>query len=412
MPAKPHHHVHLPGGAMLLIEASDTVASAAIDVLIPSGSAGDLHDGHAAMLCEYLFRGAGDLDSRSHSDALDRLGVQRHASVGTHHLRLTTTMLGRRMNDALPLLIDMIRRPRMPEGEIDAVRSLCLQSLHGLEDDPQHLVMLHVREHHLPPPFNRTGYGLEDVISAATIDDLRGSWSARCRPSGTIISVAGAVDVNELTARFSGALDGWSGEVDEPVATGEAPRGAHHVEHDSAQSHLAMAWDAPTARDEHSMLERLSVHVLGGSSSGRLFTEVRQKRSLCYSVGASYRAGRDRGRVTFYAGTTPERAQETLDVSLHEIRRLQAGVTDDEFRRAVVGLKSSLVMAGESTPARAAALASDWFRFGQTRTLADVAAEVDAITHDQLNAYLGQRDIGAITMVDLGPAPLSITAAV
>ena len=108
-------------------------------------------------------------------------------------------------------------------------------------------------------------------------------------------------------------------------------------------------------------------------------------------MGASYRAGKDTGMLTLYAGTTPERAQQTLDVCLEQIACMREGVSVEEFKRAVVGLKSAQVMQGESTPSRAAALVYDQFRVGQARTLEEVAAEVDAITLDQLNAHLKQR---------------------
>jgi predicted Zn-dependent peptidase len=128
------------------------------------------------------------------------------------------------------------------------------------------------------------------------------------------------------------------------------------------------------------------------------------RRSLCYSVGASYRAGRDTGHVSLYAGTTPERAQETLDVSLGEIERLRRGVTAEEFKRAVVGLKAYQIMQGESTMARAGALVYDQFRIGRARTLEEVSAQIDAVTIERLNQYLaaGRRTHGA----SMGPAPL------
>ena len=175
--------------------------------------------------------------------------------------------------------------------------------------------------------------------------------------------------------------------------------------------HIGMAWEAPREADETSMLERLAIGVLSGGTSARLFTEVRQKRSLCYSVNASYSAGRDTGAVMLYAGTTPQRAQETLDVCATEVQRLQEGVTSDEFARATTGLKSRLVMQGESTLARAAAISSDHFRIGRARTLDERARIIDAITHDQLNDYLRRREFGTCTVASIGSVEPAVPAA-
>jgi predicted Zn-dependent peptidase len=400
--------IQLECGMPLVVEPIASVASAAINWVLPVGSATDPvdGDGYASLLSEMIQRGAGGLSSREHSDALDLLGVQRGTDVQTHHMRIEATMLGARVLEALPLIIAMARQPMFPPEALDPARSLCLQSLQSLDDEPQQKVVLRVRERHYPPPFNRHGYGQTSVLTSATLEQLRDSWQARCKPRESIMGVAGAVNPHALAARLNELLREWTGSAAPPAVIAPASRGYEHLEQPTAQVHIGLAYEAPAEREESSMIERLATGVLSGSTSGRLFTEVRQKRSLCYSVGASYRAGRDNGMVSLYAGTTPERAQETLDVCCDEIRRLKAGVTQAEFHRAVIGLKSHMVMQGESTPARAGALVYDQFRLGRARTLEEVAAQVDAISIEQLNEYVAGRDFGEFTVVSIGPAAL------
>ncbi|MCZ6492483.1 MAG: insulinase family protein, partial [Planctomycetota bacterium] len=187
-------------------------------------------------------------------------------------------------------------------------------------------------------------------------------------------------------------------------------RGRAYIKQDTAQVHIGLGYDAPREADPRSMLERLAVGVLSGGTSARLFTEVRQKRSLCYSVGASFHAGRDSGLVALYVGTTPERADETLEVCLAEIERLQQGVREEELKRAVAGLKSHLIMRGESTPARAVAIGHDQFRLGRARSLDELAREVDAVTIDQLNAYLQSRVFGEFTVASIGKVEVAVPA--
>ena len=88
--------------------------------------------------------------------------------------------------------------------------------------------------------------------------------------------------------------------------------------------------------------------------SSRLFTEVREKRGLCYAVYATCHSLRDRGSVLCYAGTSTERAQETLDVLLAELRRLGDGIQADELQRLKARIKSTLIMQQESSAARVA----------------------------------------------------------
>ena len=404
----------LSNGVTLIAEPLDSVASIALSWLLPVGSATDTDatDGYATMLSELLFRGAGDLDSRAHSDALDRLGVQRSSNVRAYHLGLGTTFLADRLGDALPLITSMITAPRLADDAVDPVRSLALQTLESLEDDPQHQVSLLLRSRFRAAPFNRHGYGRAEVLEGATGEDLRGAWQSRAVPGGTILSAAGCFDVDVLAAQLESLLEGWGGASVEPVETEEAEGGYAFHQQDTAQVHLAFACPAPNAASEDRGLEQLALAVLSGSTSGRLFTEVRQKRSLCYSVSASYRAGRDDGIVMGYAGTTPQRAQETLDVCFAEFERMQSGATLEEFERARIGLKTRIVMSGESTVARAGRLGGEVFALGRARTLDEILAGIDAISLDELNAYLARRSFGPFTVASIGPEPLQVPTTV
>jgi predicted Zn-dependent peptidase len=396
-------------GLTLVAERIPAVASVAVAWLLPAGSATDPDDadGLAAMLCEAIFRGAGGMSSREIAGALHRLGVQRAGHVSTHHLHVEATLLGRRLEEAMPLLSAIVREPALDDADLGPVRELCLQSLAALDDDPPSLATLRLRERHLPAPFGRHGYGTRDVLERVTMEEVRAAWRRRFTPAGSILAIAGACDPPRIARQLETLLDGWEGAAPEVAETAPPPRGYADFAHETAQVHIALAYDAPAEPDRTSMLERLATTALGGSTSGRLFTEVRQKRSLCYSVSATYRALRDRGFVSLYAGTTTQRAQETLDVCMAEIERLREGLAADEFARAATSLKSSLVMQGESTPARANALASDHFRRGRARSLDEVAAAVDAVTLDAVNAYLAARDAGPFTVVTVGSAELT-----
>ena len=148
--------------------------------------------------------------------------------------------------------------------------------------------------------------------------------------------------------------------------------------------------------------------------SSRLFTEVREKRGLCYSVGASLSGlkagpGPDapaEGRLFLHAGTTADRAQQTLDVLLSELDRLTDGVTGDELTRCVARAKSGLVMSQESTARRASGLARDWHHLGRVQPLADTLDAVNALTAESINEYLATRPADPGTALTLGPAGL------
>ncbi len=395
----------------LVVESMPGVRSGALSWLAPAGTASEPEgrDGIAAMWAELLLRGAGARASRELADTLDRLGVVRSTEVGAYHLRLAATTVGARLGDAIPVLVDMIRRPRFDPDAIEPTRDLALQALESLKDDPHERAAIAARARHFPTPFHRSSHGSVEGLRAATRDDLVRGWAERARPVGSILAVAGDADADALARLLDAELRGWAGAGAAPVPRGSPARGYAHEQDETNQVQILVLHDAPPEPHADSMLEKVVASVLSGGMAGRLFTEVREKRGLCYGVHAAYSSGKEFGAVVADVGTTPDRAQESLDVLLAELRRINGpdGVTREEFDRAVVGMKSRLVFSGESTAARASALAHDMHRIGRARGLEELEAEIGRVTLERVNAYLAKRSLGRLTIQTLGPKALT-----
>ena len=183
-----------------------------------------------------------------------------------------------------------------------------------------------------------------------------------------------------------------------------------HIVRETQQIQIALAYPAATVASPDYYRARAAVAILGGYSSARLFTEVREKRGLCYSVYAAYEGQLDRAAMICYAGTSTDRAQETLDVMLGEIERLgRDGVALDELETMRAGLKSSLIMAQESSMSRSGALASDWFFLGRVRPIEEIAAELDGLVPEAVSEYAALfQNRRELTILTLGPTALSL----
>jgi predicted Zn-dependent peptidase len=114
--------------------------------------------------------------------------------------------------------------------------------------------------------------------------------------------------------------------------------------------------------------------------------------------------------VLCYAGTTAQRAQETLDVTLEQLRLLEQGIEPGELARLKTRVKSSLVMQQESSSARSSALARDWYYLGRVRTLDEVERKVEELTCESINRYLAENPPRDFTIVTLGQQALQIAA--
>jgi predicted Zn-dependent peptidase len=403
-----HQHTY-PSGLVLVAETMPSVRSAAFALLLPAGAAYEPADrgGTATMLAEWITRGAGELDSRALVSALDNLGINHGESAQTLHTSIAAATLGRNLIPALELFADVVLRPHFDDDEIEPIRALALQNLRSLEDDPGTKVIYELRKRHFPDPWGRPAPGTTEGVSALTPDDLRAFFDRGYRPNGAILGVAGAIDWPSLRDAVGRLFDTWQPRPEPPVREQSTGPSRDHIVRETQQIQIALAYPSATVATPDYYRARAAAAILGGYSSARLFTEVREKRALCYSVYASYESQRDRAAVLCYAGTSVDRAQETLDVTLAEIERLaRSGVEAEELETMRAGLKSSLIMQQESSMSRSGALASDWFYLGRVRSLDEISAALDALTYESVSAYAAGQDLGAMTILTLGPNAL------
>jgi predicted Zn-dependent peptidase len=403
------HHT-FPNGLTLLAERMEHVRSAALNFLVPAGCVYDppRQPGVASILAEMITRGAGQRDSRELALALDNLGLDRDEGVGSMHVRFWGATLAQNLPAALDIYADILRRPHLPEEEIDHVRALALQELQALEDEPKAKVMVELRRRHFPPPLGNDRRGTRESLERTNGAMVRQQYRRTFGPHGTILSVAGNIEWKPLKDQVERLFGDWTGNEIPSFHVGKNPPGRGHLAKDTMQTQIAIAYPSVPFGHPDYYAAQGAVHVLSGGMSARLFTEVREKRGLCYAVWASYLTFKDRACILCYAGTTNERAQETLEVTLEEVLRLKEGITRDEIDRLQAGLKSSLIMQEESTSARAGALASDWYYLGRVRSLEEIQAAVNGLTPKKIVAHLNRYPPRDFTIVTLGPKPLRL----
>lgn len=410
MPEQIIHTHPLPNGLTVVIEPMLDVQSAAFCFLIPGGSAFDPagHGGTAAALTDWITRGAGDLDSRDLSNALDNLGVQRNESTGLNHIAFTAATLGENVPAALALYADIIRRPQLPEEEFEGAIAGIEQSLRAIEDEPQRKLMIELRRRCYDAPWGLPTEGSLEELPRLTAKSVRAHGDRCLRPNGAILGIAGQVDVPRTLDLVAQLFCDWKTKSEPSMVTG--PRGERigHIAHDSTQMHIGIGYDAIEYSHPDYYKAWAAVGVLSGGMSARLFTEVRERRGLCYSVSASLNSLLHEGRVLCYAGTTVERAQETFDVTLHELQRLGDGIESHELERCKARAKSSLIMQQESTTSRATSIARDWHFLKRIQTLDDIRRDIDSLTVAGVLDYVHQHPARDFTVLTIGPNPLKM----
>jgi predicted Zn-dependent peptidase len=408
-------HVHtLPNGMTLVVEPMSWLESAAFTLLVPAGSARENSQllGLSSLTCEMVERGSGDRDSRQFVEDLELLGVDYSSAVSNAHASFSGAMPAENLSAALQIFADAVRLPHLPEDELEESRLGCLQEVRAIEDNPAQKVMIELRQRRYGDPFGRSSHGTEETLRRIQYADVRHFFQANYIPDQAIISVAGKVDWPRVRDCVEMLFSDWSKQP-VPSIVEVQPTGKYfHILHESSQTHIGVTYPSVPYPHPEYFQARGAVGVLSDGMSSRLFTEVREKRGLCYTVFASCHSLKDRGSVLCYAGTTTERAQETLDVMVAELIRLVQGVEPDELDRLKARIKSSLIMQQESSTSRSGSIASDWYFLGRVRTLEELGAIIDGLTCDSINRYLAANPPRDFRVVTLGERELEIPSAI
>jgi predicted Zn-dependent peptidase len=404
-----HSHQY-SNGLVLIAEPMPGLQSAAFAFLVPSGSAHDPPErsGLGGFTCEMALRGAGKRDSRQFIFDLDNLGVERSESVTAAHTTYNGATLAENLPAALAIYADVLRNAHLPDEQMEASRLGMLQELQAVEDEPAQKVMLELRRRHYPLPWGRPSQGERQSLESIALAEIQSHYRRRYRPDGTILGVAGRIEWESLKELVGKLLGDWSSGEDGAIVEQYVAVPYEHLPYESNQTQIGIAYPSVPYNHPDYFQAWGAVGVLSGGMSARLFTEVRERRGLCYSVYASYHSLKHRGGVFCYAGTGADRAQETLDVTLAELVRMKKGIEEHELDRLKARIKSALVMQQESSSGRSSSLAFDWYHLGRSRTLEEVERLIDGLTSATINDYLAKNPPNNFTVVTLGPKALEM----
>jgi predicted Zn-dependent peptidase len=402
-------HWQLGNGLTVLAESMPHLRSAAIGLLVPAGYQHDPAPllGLANLTCELAQRGAGQRDSRELLEAMDDLGLERTSTVGTYHTAFSGAMPHEALSEVLQLYADIVQRPHLPADQLDEVQQLALQELRAAEDEPSTRLMQRLRLAHYGDPLGRSAQGTQPGVESTQVGDIQSFVERLYQPRGAILALAGKIDLPALRQQIDQLFGRWEGQVVPSIEPRLGTPGYQHLEQASQQVHIGVSLPAVPVRDPEFLRLRGAVGVLSDGATSRLFQRIREDRGLCYTVYASCHSLRDRGGVFCYAGTSSERAQETLDLLLQELHRFGEGLEQGELDRLKVRLQSSLIMEQESCLARAGAMASDWFHLGRIRPLDEIQDLVDGLTEESILSHWLANPPRDLRIVTVGPQPLN-----
>lgn len=388
----------LPSGARVLIREEPAVPLFAMRAAFLGGLRYErsADNGLTLLLGRMLTRGTPTRDAEAISRRIDGLAGSLHGNAGRNSVGMRGEFLSKHFPAAFELFADCLLHPSFPEGEFERERALQLQDVLTRDDKPSGVAFeLFAKTLFHTHPYRMSTLGERQTLEALHPDALRDYHQRYCDPSQLVLSVVGDVRADEVLARAHEAFGRSLGHAAVPPTVPDelppsTPREAMRTLA-KAQSHLVFGFRGATLSDPwRHALEVLST-ILSGQG-GRLFLELRDKRSMAYSVSSVNMEGLEPGYFAVYMGTSPEKVSAALAGIREQLERIRdEAVAPAELARAQQHLIGTHEIGLQRNGARAGLLALDaLYGLGQenflhfaerisTVTVADVQAAAQRV---------------------------------
>ena len=408
----------LRSGVRILSERVPGARSATIGYWVAVGSRDEASGtfGSTHFLEHLLFKGTATRSALDIAVSFDSVGGEHNASTAKEYTCYYAKVRDRDLPMAVEVIADMLTSSLIDAQEFENERGVILEELAMADDDPADVASERFYEAVFGEhPLGRPIGGSAATIKAATRDAVFSHYRANYRAQDLVITVAGALDHDELVAGVERALvaAGWDLSAEaQPVERREAldtpiVRGSPLVlvHRPIEQANILMGMTGLPAADPRRSTLAVLNSVLGGGMSSRLFQEVREKRGLAYSVYSFSPSYSDSGLMGLYAGCSPAKAGEVAELMLAEFRRLAAdGVSAEELSRACGQLSGASALALEDSDTRMSRLGRSEITLGEfadldealRRMLLVTASDVQELAQDLVTRPLAVAAVGAV----------------
>jgi predicted Zn-dependent peptidase len=383
----------LDSGVRVVTEEVPSVRSVALGLWVRTGSRNETpaQAGVSHLLEHLLFKGTQRYSAIEISERFDGLGAAVNAATGKETTHLHARFLDEHTEEVFDLLAEMLLAPTYPD--IDSERQVVLEEIAMYDDEPQDRVHDVLAEAVFGShPLGRRVLGEPEVIASVPVPEIEDYRSSRYTAPRIVVGAAGHLDhdriVEMATRLVNPPADDGGGVV---AADLEGDSRLCFLSKETEQYHICFG--APGLRRDDERRYSLAVldAIFGGSTSSRLFREVREKRGLAYSVGSYNEQYTDSGLVATYVGTREDNVEEACAIIGAELDRLRTEpVSDEELARAKENVKGRLVLSSESTAARMTRISRATLFDLPIDSLDEMLAKVDAVEVDDLTGLAAE----------------------
>jgi predicted Zn-dependent peptidase len=403
-----------PAGLRVFSEPLNEATSVSLGVWIRAGSRDERDEvaGISHLMEHMLFKGTPSMNALGIAEAFESIGAQDNAATGEEYTVLYARFLPEHLERALDIMAEMVTQPTL--ADLDREREVIVEEIKMYEDRPDQLsdeylsgLIFH------GDPLGRPIIGSAETVRGVDRGTLKSFHDSTYTAPNVFVVAAGKLDSAELERMVEEKLADKlpAGEPFARTARPTPPESRFYYKFkETEQYHVAMgSLGIPASSDERFAMSALS-NVLGGGMSSRLFQEVREKRGLAYAVYAYHQGYSDAGAVKMYVGSTTGNVEEAARVIAEQLDRIRdEAVSEEELHRTKEQLKSSTILAMESTAARMTRIGRSVITGSELLTPEEISARIDAVTTEDVKRLANEHlKLANMYLAAVGPKELDL----
>ncbi|MFM9963143.1 MAG: M16 family metallopeptidase [Planctomycetaceae bacterium] len=386
-----YQYGRLENGIRIVTEHLPCSRSVSLGVLVDAGPQDDPPglSGLAHLSEHALFQGTSGRSAFEIARLMDVAGGAMGAFTTRDYTCFYANVLDEYLTYATELFGDMLLNSVFPDENIEREKQAVLREIGLNHDTPTERVHQQLKRliwpHHA---LGRAIPGNAEAVENITSDDVQNFVRRHYTPDRIIIAAAGNIEHNALVEQIRDSF--W--RLDGVRPSRRASRCRFHSgvainESPVSQAYFAIGLEAPAYCSAERYRLFLLNSVLGGGLSSRLFRKLREERGLVYGISSELHAYRDAGLLVIEGSTAPEHLTSVVALTILELQQLatfEAAIDEEELWTAKMQVRGQHLLSAENAHTRMSRLATQELYFGRQLPEAEILAEIERISTEDL----------------------------
>jgi predicted Zn-dependent peptidase len=378
----------LANGLRVITQERPQLETVSLGIWVKTGSAYETekNNGISHFLEHMSFKGTETRTALQMSEEIEDVGGQSNAYTSREFTAFYAKMLKEDAELAVDVLTDSLKNSTFPEEELVKERDVVIQEIKQTIDTPDDIVFDYFQDKaYSNQPLGRSILGPKENVAGFTKQDLQDYIGTNYAAENMVLCAVGNIKHQDFVKMVEARMSDFRAKTHFEMSPQKYIGGFYSEKRPIEQSHIILGFEGfPYKSKEYYDVAILST-ILGGGMSSRLFQEIREKRGLVYSVYSFTAAHTGTGLFGIYAGTEADSLPVLTPVVIDEIKKIsQDLVTEKEFNRAKMQLRSSIKMGLESSSSTAEILARQNLIYNRTLSIDEVIAKIDNVTRDDI----------------------------